>query len=93
MSKRKSSRKPKHLQPVNPQPINPYLVEMRKLGLDWHSIDVLADDYKTGGSDEQLVMTIVLLKRLLSLADLRDKAPESIDNYLPLLIDRLYRAT
>jgi hypothetical protein len=92
MASKKSNRKQKHLQPVELAPI-PHIVAMHKLGLDWHAIDLLAEDYKSSGSDEHLVITIVLLKRLLNLAELREKAPESIDNYLSLLIDRLYRAT
>lgn len=90
MPSKQSTRKPKHLQPVQQ---SPYAVAMRKLGLDWHSIDVLADDYKSNGDDEHLVLTIVLLRRLLNLADLKATAPESLDNYLSLLIDRLYRGT
>lgn len=90
MRTKESTRKPKHLQPVQP---NPHVVAMRKLGLDWQSIDQLGDDYKSNGDDEHLVLTIVLLRRLLNLADLKNDAPESIDSYLSLLIDRLYRAT
>lgn len=92
MSTRKSTTKPKHLQPVA-STINPYLVAMQKLGLDWSTIDQIADGYKSCGSDEYLVLTIVLLKRLLNLADLKENAPESVDNYLALLIDRLYRSS
>lgn len=90
MRTKESTRKPKHLQPAQP---SSHEIEMRKLGLDWHSIDQLGDDYKSNGDDEHLVLTIVLLRRLLNLADLKDQAPESLDSYLSLLIDRLYRGT
>lgn len=90
MPSKQSTRKPKHLQPVQS---SPHEIAMRKLGLDWHSIDALADDYKSNGDDEHLILTIVLLRRLLNLADLKPTAPESLDNYLSLLIDRLYRGT
>lgn len=90
MPSKQSTRKLKQLQPVQP---SPHEIAMRRLGLDWHSIDVLADDYKSNGDDEHLVLTLVLLRRLLNLADMKANAPESLDNYLSLLIDRLYRGT
>ncbi|HEX2878775.1 MAG TPA: hypothetical protein VHO25_04490, partial [Polyangiaceae bacterium] len=93
MASTKSNRKRNRLQPVPSQPVNPHLLAMRKLGLDWHSIDLLADDYKENGGDEHLVLTIVLLRRLLALVDLRENSPQTIDNFLSLLIDRLYRST
>lgn len=80
------------LQSVAPE-TNPYNVAMRRLGLDWHSIDIIADEYRSNGEDDHLVLTIILLRRLLKLVDMREIAPESVDNYLSMLIDRLYRAT
>lgn len=90
MASKNTSHKRTHLQPVT---TNPYDVAMQKLGLDWPTIDLIAEEYTNTGDDEHLVLTIVLLYRLNKIASMKANGPESLENYIPLLIDRLYRAT
>lgn len=92
MPKPNTTRRGANLQPVTTD-ANPYAVAMQKLGLDWTTVDAIAEAYKNSGSDEYLVLTIVLLQRLSNLEQMKGGAPESLDNYLALLIDRFYRAT
>lgn len=90
MASQNTTRKPKHLQPVQ---LNPHQVQIQKLGLDWPTVDQIAERYTRSGDDAELVLTIVLMQRLSRLAQMHNQAPESLENFLPLLIDRLYRAT
>lgn len=90
MASKNTNRKPNRLQVVD---LNPYDTAMRKLGLDWPAIDQITEQFTDTGDDEHLVLAIVLLQRLANLSRMRGAAPESLENFLPLLIDRLYRGT
>lgn len=90
MASKNTTRKRARLQPVT---LNPYCLAMQKMGLDWATIDDIAEEYTNTGNDSHLVLTIVLLHRLAKLSPIGKDAPESLNNFLPLLIDRLYRAT
>ena len=69
-----------------------YVEAMRELGLDWQTIDQIAEIFTNTGDDDHLCALVVLIGRLARLANMKD-APESLDNFLPLLRDRFYRFT
>ena len=69
-----------------------YVDALETLGLDMPTIDKIADAYLDSGDDSHLVLTIGLLQRLLTLENGKG-TPESLDNYLDMLIRRLFRAT
>lgn len=70
-----------------------YVDVIEELGLDMATIDRIADAYLTSGDDDHLILTIGLLRRLLKLAELKARGAESVENYLTLLIARLFRST